>query len=431
MASLITANYDSETDQIIDNSSRSNNGVPVGGVPVMAIPSGSGVVIPDARTVSAGGRALVRPNVGFVGVGDLCTASLSAAAEVTRMATRKNDVAFGALKGCIYNAHTVAFAGCKALAAIAPGGADPYGSTATFSPLLFSGSASFTLPPGSGVVATGTHRFGTIYSDILHLEGDVGQLLMGRVYINGANNPRFEHPTKSAGLVADGIVQSYFLGDGVTTPANYVPTYHTTGPSLHWILYPKSQCISWIVGGNSTAAGQGDTETLGWARRTEKLAEAAGVALAVKNMSHPGSTTTDSLARVLPEIAALKPTFASWPVASTNGAPALTDLPRLKYEIMSFIDACRQASTIPVLLTFQPSTAASGETLQVIQALNAFARSIARAGNCAMLDVHYLFAGSDAANAWLDAADHVDGTHPSAQGHAKLAEQAFKLVCGG
>ena len=405
------------------------NGLPAGMKALgVKTTSGAGVVIPDARTAQASGRALVRPNVGFVGVGDLCTVSLSAAAEATRMATRKIDVAFGALKGQINNAHTASFAGCKAAAAVVAGNADPYGSTATFSPLLFSASPTFTLPAGSGTIPA--HRFGTIESDILHLEGGVGQLLMGRVYISGANNPRFEHPTRSPGLVADGLVQSYFLGDGVTTPGNYVATYHTTGPSLHWILYPKSQCVSWIVGGNSTAAGQGDSETLGWARRTEKMAEAAGIALAVKNMAHPGSTTTDSLARVLPEIALFKPTFASFSVVSTNGAPALTDLPRLKYEALAFVDACRQVGTIPVLITFQPSSVASGETLQVIQAMNAFARTLARSGGCAMLDAHLLFAGSDTAATWLDAADHMDGTHPSPQGQAKLAEQAYRLIVG-
>ena len=50
MASLITANYDSETDQIIDNSGRTMNGVPVGGQPLMVRNSAKGVVFDDPTT---------------------------------------------------------------------------------------------------------------------------------------------------------------------------------------------------------------------------------------------------------------------------------------------------------------------------------------------------------------------------------------------
>ena len=44
MTGLITARYDSETDQIIDDSGRLKNGANVSQVPVYASPSGSGVV---------------------------------------------------------------------------------------------------------------------------------------------------------------------------------------------------------------------------------------------------------------------------------------------------------------------------------------------------------------------------------------------------
>lgn len=45
MGSMITANYDSETDQIIDASPRLNNGVANSSVTVTATPSGPGLEI--------------------------------------------------------------------------------------------------------------------------------------------------------------------------------------------------------------------------------------------------------------------------------------------------------------------------------------------------------------------------------------------------
>lgn len=78
MGSMITANYDSETDQIIDASPRLNNGVANSSVPVMATPSGSGrtyltggVDVTDELT--AGGSGGISPDA----VQDLTLRSVS------------------------------------------------------------------------------------------------------------------------------------------------------------------------------------------------------------------------------------------------------------------------------------------------------------------------------------------------------------------
>ena len=60
MASLITANYDSETDQIIDNSGMTRNGVPVGGQPLTVRQSAQGIVKTTAGDVAIGFKGAIR-----------------------------------------------------------------------------------------------------------------------------------------------------------------------------------------------------------------------------------------------------------------------------------------------------------------------------------------------------------------------------------
>lgn len=380
-------------------------------------------------------RAAVRAGIGdrfggrksiSVPIGDYSLATVSAAASVTRGVARVLEFDIGAIKARAFNIHTSAIAGCKAIASVVDGAADPYGSTAVWSPLNFSGSATFELPAGSG--AAPSHEFGVIDSDMSYISGNAGQLLLGRVHVPSANNTRFEHPTRSPTLADDGILQSYYLADGVTDPATYVPVYHNTGPALHWLVYPKSVVKSWVACGASTAAGQGDTVKMGWVRRAQELAEADGTPIAVSNYGHSGSPSLPSLVRGIQGIQLSKPDYATWHPFSTNDSPALTDIPRLKGQALQFIDACVAVGTVPVLVTFQPNAIATGDALTVMQSINQYCRELAAGGWCDLLDFQLLFSGSTTGTTWAVAGDTTDGTHPNAQGHAKAALLAMTVI---
>ena len=370
-------------------------------------------------SLSAGGKLYKQRQSILAPIGDMGYCVLSPSVNACRGMARAMDFDIGAVKARFYNGSLTQQDGCYASVAVVNAD-DPYGISAAWTILTVNGSQSFTTPSGTGTIPE--HTFGIVDSDMAFIQGSAGQLLLIRYFTPTANSTRFQHPTRFTPTInADGTFFYYQIGNGVLNPNGFTKNNIGSGPAMGLFVYPTNPLRSFVFSGGSTVSGQGDSVTLGWVRRFEKLAELSGKPISTMNLGHPSSTNDASIVRLLQALSDFRPTFAGYMPFSPNGNPVMTDAPKMKAQALQFIEACANVGTIPILITFQPPRTQGAGTQACCQAVNDYTRELGANGACIVIDFQLLFGGSTTALTWADSNDTSDNTHPSAQGHGKAA----------
>lgn len=312
----------------------------------------------------------------------------------------------------------------------------------------FSGTAAHEVPIAT-VSDTSFVIPGQITSDVMYSpsvalsDGSAGSIVrVVNTIPSGAPASNSRMTAGSSGVnfsfSASGLYGSYQTGvDGITTPASYASATdaNTTLPPVQFIGYTTDQVFAAGVVGSSTSGGSGDTGVNGgWPVRAKILCntEDAVKVLAISTIAASSAKSVTILQQVdallaQPGLDALVYT----PYAANDGNLDLqATIDAMIGKMYHVIDTCRLAGVIPVLMTYQATSAISGTAHTLRQQCNATVRAVASLLGLPVIDVELNLSSMGSTPAWLDDADTNGGQHLSSQGHQKvavLAKEAFGL----
>lgn len=314
----------------------------------------------------------------------------------------------------------------------------------------WSGSASVTVPAAT-LAASGSGKVipqfvisdFTPLSSIPRVDNVAGfPLVICRQFFNARTISNFTFNTAADVDAMNTVMSPYEFYqtaqatvNGATSPSTYTTTWSAgantqTGRILALAFRLRGTSNFILVNGDSISQGccaNGDSNTQkpannwnGWAGLMAKSVASLTNPVGYANIAWTGTRSDDYLEIAKRAIPVYKPTISFYPVSTPNDSPNNVDaMAKEMARALEFIDFCEQYRCTPVLLVPVPYSGFTEATRL------SFVSKIKALRNVQVVDVNdpVVDASNAAQNYWKSSA-YFEGTHPSAAGHALIANSA-------
>lgn len=328
---------------------------------------------------------------------------------------------------------------------------DPVNGAGTWIPVLFSGSASVSVPAATSV--SGRIYPGIVLSDPVYIasiprtDGGTLPILVVSQYKLSANVPLWTFGTGgSAGGWADdsnGLnIRSFkkagdftSINQGGMTTANAAPERgYTTCPGV--FIRARGKKTNWglCLGDSITKASNANAYGLGWPAKIIKTL-ANDVAFVTTNAGVAASTTSEFAANAAALIPLLKPTHVIVPAFSPNNGSTTTvtdaDIAQERQDLVKILDLCEANGAQAIVWTGCPRSTGANTTPFYSAADDArrvaWVLEAAASYNAIAVDTLPVLSTGSAPYAFA-AGQTVEGLHPSSSGDTGIANLMLDVV---
>lgn len=300
--------------------------------------------------------------------------------------------------------------------------------------VTFSGSSTPTLP----AAGTDNHNPGILVSDwipinsLTPVDGSPWPYLMCRLKLSA----NFTYFNCGNGKATDNTKQDYhesfrFVGDGITTPANFTtPSANDPNSIIFGFEFRTSSPVVPIicVGDSitqglhtSASADSNDTQTYSWVPQSYETFLSAGVPVNLYNYGYSGATTTQFCTFGKNAVATHKPAVAIYSVFSPNDNSAgatytQAQIDTMYANAMDFAFTCQSNNCLPVFAFLAPDENLDSASDLLRKALI----TKVKAKGFYVIDMTEAIGDASTPQKFVSA-DKYDTLHPNRTGHGAMA----------
>lgn len=311
------------------------------------------------------------------------------------------------------------------------------GASATFSNLLFSGSATHATTActsGAGTdqaVPTDTVSDWLALPSIARTDGGNGRLLVYQEYVPAAGNTtgnRADIASTSLALSVTRAKAYYKSGDCVTTPTNFTSATEWTMVPAVWFEFLTSAGQTVILAaGDSTMQGTdgGPMPNVGGAARL--LMESNPTQIALCNGGWSSQTSAAFYANGINRLASIKGTMAVYCPWSPNDTDKYTaaGVTRMQQAALQFIAACQGAGIVPALLTPCPINSINSTQEGFRRQIVDWVKVVCASNQAILIDRDAVYTDYTVDTGGYKAGLNATSLHPNATGYALEASTAW------
>lgn len=313
-------------------------------------------------------------NAGFSGVTSQITFGLPSHFDAIKIPV----VNWNTAQAEVYNSHCVSVTGDLS---------DPVNGGGTWVPVLFSGSASVSVPAATTV--NGRVYPGVVLSDPVYIssvertDGGSRPLLCVRSYKSTANCSMFTFGGSSNtgwGADVDGlIIRGYKLtGDfvssnhaGMTTANTSVERGYSTITGVVFKARTKNAVSILAIGDSLTKGTNAEQYGRSWTQKILSKGALTQRPVTVINAGTSGATTYEMVLFASTLIPIFKPNYAIYPVFTPNeevGVVTAAGIAEARKNLVKFLDLCAANDVVPILWTGAPRSTGVNTTPYYSQA---------------------------------------------------------------
>lgn len=311
------------------------------------------------------------------------------------------------------------------------------GASATFSSLLFSGSATHSTTACTSGAGTDQAIPTDLVSDWLALpsiartDGGTGRLLCYQEYLPSAGNTtgnRADIASTSLALSVTRAKAYYKSGDCVTTPANFTSATEWTMVPAVWFEFLTNAGQVVVLGvGDSTMQGAdgGPPPNVGGALRA--LFEASPTTIAICNEGWSSQSSAAYYTNGVAKLSAIKGTMAAYCPWSPNDSDKYTaaGITRMQQAALQFITACQTAGVVPALMTPCPANGLNSTQEGFRRQIVAWVKLVCASNVAILIDRDAVYTDYTVDTGGFKTGLNATSLHPNATGYALEATTAW------